>query len=96
VARSYRTPFHALSASAHAQLLRDAGLAADIAYCSLESVLDVIPVVRAAGDGVAIVARAERAGVPDQADDAFDGRATAGRMDEAEVLRQSPVAAASG
>ena len=95
VARSYRTPFHALSASAHAQVLRDAGLAADIAYCSLESVLDVIPLVRAAGDGVAIVAQSERTGAADQADDAVDGRATVGRMDEADV-GQSPVAAAGG
>jgi 2-phosphosulfolactate phosphatase len=95
VARSYPTPFQALNATAHAQALRDAGLATDIAYCSRESVLDVIPVVQAAGDGVAVVARDELAGAREQLDDAVAARTTVGRIDEADALRQSPVAAAS-
>ena len=57
VARAYRSPLEALEASADANVLRAAGMAQDIAYCSRESELDVVPRVLAAGSGTAVVAR---------------------------------------
>ncbi len=55
VARAFRTPFDALEASADAAVLRARNLTADVAHCALESELDCVPEVRAAGAGVAIV-----------------------------------------
>jgi 2-phosphosulfolactate phosphatase len=63
VARCFATPLEALAASADAAILRQADLSADIAYCALESELDVVPAVIAAGAGVAAVAELDR--VPD-------------------------------
>lgn len=55
VARSYGTPFEALTASADARVLRAAGLEADIAHCALESRLDVVPRVLSASAAIATV-----------------------------------------
>lgn len=65
VAVAYPTPLQALAASADAAVLRDAGLEADIAHCSVESVLDVVPVVVASDQGIATVR--EAGAVPDAA-----------------------------
>lgn len=54
-ARAFTTPFDALAASADAAKLSAAGLGGDIADCALQSVLDVVPTVTAAGGGVATV-----------------------------------------
>ncbi len=56
VARGFQTPLDALAASASATALSRAGLTDDIAYCALESELDVTPVVIAIDSGVATVA----------------------------------------
>lgn len=56
VAHSFRSSAQALAASAHARVLRANGMSADIAHCSLTSVLDCLPVVVSAGAGVAVVA----------------------------------------
>jgi phosphosulfolactate phosphohydrolase-like enzyme len=56
VARSFQAPIEALAASADAAVLRQAGLTGDIAVCALESDLDTVPVVVAAGVSVAAVA----------------------------------------
>ncbi len=56
VAHSFRSSAQALAASAHARVLRASGMSADIAHCSLTSVLDCLPVVVSAGAGVAVVA----------------------------------------
>jgi 2-phosphosulfolactate phosphatase len=56
VARGYPTAFDALAASADARVLTAAGLEQDIAYCAKESLLDVVPRVLVAADGVAAVA----------------------------------------
>ena len=61
VARAFRTPLEALAASADAQLLEATGSSDDTLYCSLESLLAVVPVVAAARAGVAVVAPADRA-----------------------------------
>jgi len=53
VARAFDSPLAALSASADAAMLRHAGLAGDIAYCALESELDVVPTVVATREGMA-------------------------------------------
>ncbi len=55
VSRRYLAPFEALDASANAAVLRAAGLADDIAYCALESTLDLVPHALPARDGVAVV-----------------------------------------
>lgn len=55
VARAYSTPLEALTASADARVLRDAGLEDDIAHCAGESELDIVPRVSGASDGVAVV-----------------------------------------
>jgi 2-phosphosulfolactate phosphatase len=55
VARAYPKPLEPLRQSADAAVLRAAGLARDITYCSLESTIDVVPRVLAAGRGVAVV-----------------------------------------
>jgi 2-phosphosulfolactate phosphatase len=60
VARAYASPLDALDASADARVLRESGLSADIAYCALESELDVVPVVIATAAGVAVVADRDR------------------------------------
>jgi 2-phosphosulfolactate phosphatase len=54
-ASAFDTPFDALSASADAVALRAAGLGDEIEYCAVESELDVVPVVTAAGAGMAAV-----------------------------------------
>jgi len=56
VARGYPTALGALAASADARTLMAAGLQQDIAYCAQESLLDLVPRVLAAADGVAVVA----------------------------------------
>jgi 2-phosphosulfolactate phosphatase len=61
VARAYQRPGDALGQSADAAVLRAAGLAPDIAYCSLESTIEVVPRVLASRVGVAIVARDDAA-----------------------------------
>jgi 2-phosphosulfolactate phosphatase len=60
VARAFASPLDALDASADARVLRESGMTADIAYCALESELDVVPVVIAAAAGVAVVAGRDR------------------------------------
>jgi 2-phosphosulfolactate phosphatase len=57
VARGYPTALEALAASADAQVLTAEGLEADIGYCAQESVLDTVPRVLVAADGVAVVVR---------------------------------------
>jgi 2-phosphosulfolactate phosphatase len=59
VARAYPTAIEALSASADARVLFAAGMADDITYCALESVLGVVPRVRSCGAGIASVAAAD-------------------------------------
>ncbi|MHB8657622.1 MAG: 2-phosphosulfolactate phosphatase [Solirubrobacteraceae bacterium] len=61
VAGTYQTPLEALDASDDARILHSASLAADIAYCALESALVTVPVVCAAGDGVAVLTELDRA-----------------------------------
>jgi 2-phosphosulfolactate phosphatase len=72
VARSYGPPFEALARSADAAVLYAAGLWHDIAYCALESTIDVVPRVLAAGDGVAVVGVTDPAGLIPAALDAGD------------------------
>ncbi len=60
VARAFESPLEALGAGANARVLRAAGLTGDIAYCALESQLEVVPVVVAAGAGIAVVADRDR------------------------------------
>jgi phosphosulfolactate phosphohydrolase-like enzyme len=55
VASGYRTPLEALAASAGARMLSAAGLTADIAHCSLESILQVVPRVLSASEEIATV-----------------------------------------
>jgi len=62
VARSYATAADAFAASGGGTALAAVGMAADIALCARESILDVVPVVVATWPGVAVV---ERAGLPD-------------------------------
>jgi phosphosulfolactate phosphohydrolase-like enzyme len=64
VARAYRQPLDALEQSADAAVLRAAELTPDITYCALESTVEIVPRVLAAGAGVAVVGvdRAPRAG----------------------------------
>jgi 2-phosphosulfolactate phosphatase len=56
VARAFPAPLDALAASADAAVLTEAGLAGDIAFCAVESELDVVPAVVAAAPGMAAVA----------------------------------------
>jgi 2-phosphosulfolactate phosphatase len=56
VAREFPTALEALAASSDADVLRQAGLTDDIAYCALESELEVVPSVVAASAGVAVIA----------------------------------------
>lgn len=60
VARSYATPWQALTASADARVLRASGLAADIDACALESQLELVPRVLSTADGIATVGVARR------------------------------------
>jgi 2-phosphosulfolactate phosphatase len=55
VARAYERPLTALEQSADAAMLRQVGLSGDIAYCALESILETVPRVCAASDGIAAV-----------------------------------------
>ncbi len=59
-ARAFASPLGALDASADAHVLRESGQSADIAYCALESELDIVPVVVAITAGVAVVADRDR------------------------------------
>jgi len=71
VARAFGTPLDALDASSDAARLRAIRLAKDIADCAVESTLDVVPAVTAAGGGfatVCAVAGGEPAPVVDQGD----------------------------
>jgi 2-phosphosulfolactate phosphatase len=72
VARAYEQPLEALGQSADAAVLRAAGLAPDIAYCSHESTVGVVPRVLAAGAGVAVVGPRDRLGRIDELIDARD------------------------
>jgi 2-phosphosulfolactate phosphatase len=56
VARAFPSSLDALAASANAAVLTEAGLAGDIAFCAVESELDVVPAVVAAAPGMAAVA----------------------------------------
>lgn len=58
VAQAFPAPLDALGASTDARTLRAKDLAGDIAYCALESELDVVPVVAASGAGIAVVVAA--------------------------------------
>jgi 2-phosphosulfolactate phosphatase len=60
VSRAFESPLEALGAGADARVLRQASLTSDIAYCALESQLDVVPAVIAAGAGVAVVTDREQ------------------------------------
>ena len=60
LAGAYEDPGTPLAESAGAEVLRATGQAGDIAYCALESVLDTVPRVIAAGAGVAVVANGPR------------------------------------
>jgi 2-phosphosulfolactate phosphatase len=63
VARAHPTGFAALAASGHAATLRAAGMSDDVAFCSYEGVLDVVPRVTRATAGIATLAPAvDRAG----------------------------------
>lgn len=55
VARAFRTPLEALSASADARALEAAGMRDDIAFCARESLLDIVPTVASVDTDVAIV-----------------------------------------
>ena len=55
VAASFETSLEALSASAHAAALVNAGFADDVAYCARESELGVVPGVAGTSAGVAMV-----------------------------------------
>jgi 2-phosphosulfolactate phosphatase len=72
VAHSFGPPFEALTRSADAAVLYAAGLWHDIAYCALESTIDVVPRVLAAGDGVATVGLADQVDADRAAIDAGD------------------------
>lgn len=61
VARSYATPADAFAASGGGTSLAAAGMAADVALCARDSILDVVPIVVATWPGVAVVDRAGRA-----------------------------------
>jgi 2-phosphosulfolactate phosphatase len=60
VSRAFESPLEALGAGADARVLRQASLTSDVAYCALESQLDVVPAVIAANAGVAVVADREQ------------------------------------
>jgi 2-phosphosulfolactate phosphatase len=62
VAASYRTPLDGLAAGSHAAILRKAALADDLAYCSRESTIEVVPVVESGGEAIAVAVSADRAG----------------------------------
>lgn len=70
-ARAFQTPEAALGAGADAHMLRDNGMAADIAYCALVSKLASVPVVSVVQDGIATVVDGTVAGrvVRREADD---------------------------
>ena len=72
VARSFGPPFEALARSADAAVLYAADLWHDIAFCALESTIDVVPRVLAVGDGVATVGLADQVGEVSAAVDAGD------------------------
>ena len=55
VARAFEQPFDALAQSADAAVLRTAGLVADIAYCAIESTINLVPRVFTACGNVAVV-----------------------------------------
>jgi 2-phosphosulfolactate phosphatase len=55
VARAYRSPVDALSASEDARALEAAGLCDDIAFCARESVLDIVPRVTRIEHGAAML-----------------------------------------
>ncbi len=55
IASAYDDPVDALSASADAAMLRDAGLEDDVAWCARESVLDVVPRLTEVADGAAVI-----------------------------------------
>jgi 2-phosphosulfolactate phosphatase len=61
VSRAYESPLEALAASANAGVLRAAGLGADIAYCSSESTLKIVPRLAATSAGAAIIVDGARA-----------------------------------
>lgn len=63
VARAYRKPRAGLAAGSHAGRLNRAGLSEDVAYCSLESSLDAVPVVATAGAGFAVAVARTVSGV---------------------------------
>jgi 2-phosphosulfolactate phosphatase len=86
VARAFATPLDALGAGANADVLRAAGLTADIAYCALESELAVVPRVLAVSMGVAFVGQGDRATPPDA------GGHTNGREAAAAGAIRAPVA----
>lgn len=65
VARAFRTPLEALSASADARALEAAGMSDDVKFCAQESLLDVVPIVTGVHAGVAIVALSEDFARPD-------------------------------
>jgi 2-phosphosulfolactate phosphatase len=62
VARAFSTPLEALAASTDARVLETIGMTSDIAYCSLESRLGVVPVVLEVSAGVAVAVAAQEAG----------------------------------
>jgi phosphosulfolactate phosphohydrolase-like enzyme len=72
VARAYRHPIEALEQSADAAVLRAVGLTDDIAYCALESSIEVVPRVLAAGTGVAVVGPRDHVEPVDELVDAGD------------------------
>lgn len=77
VAGTYRTPFEALDASAHARTLKAAGLSDDISHCALESEVDVVPQVLAASNDVAVVGHRAMAGYREPPDATASAAATA-------------------
>jgi 2-phosphosulfolactate phosphatase len=60
LAESFETPLRALHASANARALKAVGLTSDIAYCAIESELDVVPLVVEAGAGFAVAVAGDR------------------------------------
>ncbi len=75
VARAYPSAFRALAASSNAAVLRATGSDDDIACCSRISVLDTVPVVVSANDGVATV---------------IDGRGTVSTMPRSRPTHSQP------
>lgn len=55
VARAFSTPLEALSSGADAWALEAAEMSDDVAFCAQESVLDVVPRVARAEEGIAVV-----------------------------------------